>query len=302
MASRRWYLPLVLLTTLLMGSTFAVGKLGFADAPPLILAGLRFVLAGGSMVIILHVTHRPLPRGRVAWLKIALVGLLLTAGTTGPAFLSLRTISAGESALLLFTNPLLVVILARLFFGVRYRGRQWAGVVVGLGGVGITLASPITLNAGAGIVLVGSACWAISTLLIARWRIALDVWTLTAYQMLWGGVVLLFWGVLTEPLAVRLSGTLLVIVLWLAFMGSVVQFTIWFFLLHEGDPGKTSAFLFLAPLFGALFGWLLLGQPIGAHVAGGGLLILASIVLVQWPDRSTSDPGVSRAVGSETLR
>jgi hypothetical protein len=118
-----------------MGSTFAVGKLGFADAPPLILAGLRFVLAGGSMVIILHVTHRPLPRGRVAWLKIALVGLLLTAGTTGPAFLSLRTISAGESALLLFTNPLLVVILARLFFGVRYRGRQWAGVVVGLGGI-----------------------------------------------------------------------------------------------------------------------------------------------------------------------
>lgn len=116
MQSRRWHMPLVLLTTMLMGSTFAVGKLGFVDAPPLILAGLRFVLAGGLMIIILQVRHRPVPRGRMAWLKIALVGLLLTAGTTGPAFLSLRTISAGESALLLFTNPLLVVVLARFLF------------------------------------------------------------------------------------------------------------------------------------------------------------------------------------------
>lgn len=283
MRPQGWKIPLVLLTTLLMGSTFAVGKLGFVYAPPLILAGLRFVLAGGIMILSLGIMHRPKPQGLSSWLKIALIGLFLTAGTTGPSFLSLRTISAGESALLLFTNPLLVVMLSRLLYGTRYRIRQWVGVTAGLAGVGITLASPLSFKSGALIVLAGSACWAISTLLIAHWRTSMDVWTLTAYQMFWGGIVLLGWGTFSEPLTIAWSENLLMILIWLAVMGSVVQFTIWFYLLSHGDAGKTSAFLFLAPLFSALFGWLLLAQPIGLNVALGGLLILGSIVLVQWP-------------------
>ncbi len=237
------------------------------------------------MVIGVRVQHRPLPRRPSAWLKIALVGLFLTVGTTGPTFISLRTIGAGESSLLLFTNPLLVIILSRFLFGSQYPGRQWGGVLVGIAGVAITLASPVSMRSGAWIVLGGSFCWAVSTLLIAQWKIPIDVWTMTAYQMLWGGLVLLLWGILTEPLVVSLSWPLALIVLWLALMGSIVQFTIWFFLLQREDPGKTSALLFLAPLFGALFGWILLGQPVHLNVAGGGLLILVSIILVQWPDQ-----------------
>ncbi|MCL4351428.1 MAG: hypothetical protein M1318_02095, partial [Firmicutes bacterium] len=107
---------------------------------------------------------------------------------------------------------------------------------------------------------------------------------LTAYQMLWGGVVLLFWEVRTEPMAVRLSGTLLVIVLWLAFMESVVQFTIWFFPLPCPLP------------------------PCLVHCLGGSysgnrwefMLLGAAYGLVQWPDQSfsASDPGGSRCMRS----
>lgn len=286
MRSSRWYVGAVIATAL-MGSTFAVGKLGFAYVSPLILAGIRFVIAGGVMIIGVHVRRHPLPRGHLAWFKIALVGLFLTVGTTGPAFISLRTIGAGESSLLLFTNPLLVIILSRFLFGGQYLWRQWGGVLVGIVGVAITLASPVTLHSGAWIVLGGSLCWAVSTLLITQWRVPLDVWTMTAYQMLWGGLVLLLWGGLTEPLLVRMSWSLVIIVFWLAFMGSIGAFSIWFWLLQKGDPGKTSALLFLAPLFGALFGWILLGQPVHVNVAGGGFLILVSIVLVQWPERSS---------------
>ena len=45
----------------------------------------------------------------------------------GVYFLSLRTITASESSILTFTNPLLVVIFATIFMKVRYRFYQWIG-------------------------------------------------------------------------------------------------------------------------------------------------------------------------------
>ena len=52
------------------------------------------------------------------------------------------------------------------------------------------------------------------------------------------------------------------------------------YLLHKGEPGKTSAFLFLAPFFGVLTGWLLLGDPLYPSLLAGGLLIIIGIFLV----------------------
>lgn len=46
------------------------------------------------------------------------------------------------------------------------------------------------------------------------------------------------------------------VVLYLAIMGSIVQFAAWYYLLSHGDPGKTSAYLFLAPFFGVLSGFI----------------------------------------------
>jgi probable blue pigment (indigoidine) exporter len=65
-------------------------------------------------------------------------------------------------------------------------------------------------------------------------------------------------------------------------MGSIVQFATWYYLLSRGDPGKTSAFLFLAPFFGVLSGWLILGEVIHSYVYLGGLCIFIGIFLVNW--------------------
>lgn len=79
-----------------------------------------------------------------------------------------------------------------------------------------------------------------------------------------------------------INPTSVFIILWLAIMASIVQFAIWFYLLNEGDVGKTSAFIFMAPFFGVLAGWVLLDEVIELYVYLGGLLIFIGLFLVNW--------------------
>ncbi len=276
---------LVVITTSLMGSSFAVGKIGLQHVSPLLLVGIRFTLAGILMAILVRLFRRKHPDARRLWLRIAWIGLFQTAGVMGCIFLSLRTITAGESAILTFTNPLLVVIFGTLTLGLRYRALQWSGVVLGFMGVFITMGSEINWAIGTLFGSLSAVSWAIGTLLIKQWGSQFDTWVLTAYQMLFGGILLLMVSFAFETQAFVLNGESVFVIIWLAIPASIVQFAIWFFLLQNGNPGKVSAFLFLAPFFGVLTGWLLLGEGIGWSLAAGGSLIFLGIFLVNWPEK-----------------
>ena len=155
-------------------------------------------------------------------------------------------------------------------------------------GVLVTLGGHLTLHAGTVYGFSGALSWAIATLLIKRWGPSLDIWVLTAYQMLFGGIVLLMGSVVLETPMFIITAESVFVLLWLAVMASVVQFGIWFYLLQHGDPGRVSTFLFLAPFFGVLFGWLLLQEPIAGGTLIGGSLIILGIALVNWPARITT--------------
>jgi probable blue pigment (indigoidine) exporter len=275
-----FYGLLVIVTTLLMGSSFAIGKFGLTYVSPLLLVGLRFTIAGIIMAI--FVQKKPLPNSTKGWLQIVVIGALQTAGVMGCIFLSLRTITAGESSILTFINPLLVIIFGTIFLGLRYRKIQWAGVMIGFAGVIITLGFKLQIEIGTILGIGAAISWSIATLLIKKWGNNFNIWVLTAYQMLFGGILLLIMSLSLEDHFFIINPTSLFIIMWLAIMASIVQFAIWFYLLREGDPGKTSAFLFLAPFFGVVSGWFLLGEIIHWNVYFGGVLIFVGIFLVNW--------------------
>ncbi len=269
---------LLILATSLMGSSFAISQMGLHYASPLLLAGLRFSLAGLIMAPL--VRGRRHPDSAVVWARVALIGLLQTTGVMGAGFLSLTTITAGESAILIFTNPVLVVVLSALFLGSRYRRAQWAGVALGLAGVAIAIGATWHLQPGMIYALGGALIWSVATLLMKRWGPAVDLWVMAAYQMLIGGACLVFLGIVLEPPVFQLSLASVSILAWLVVMASIVQFGAWFYVLHHGDAARASTYLFLAPVFGVISGWLLLDQSIGTRVALGAVLVVAGIWLV----------------------
>ncbi|KIY23408.1 membrane protein [Mesobacillus subterraneus] len=270
---------LIMVTTFLMGSSFTVGKIGLTYASPLLLVGLRFTIAGVLMAII--VRKKPLPANISDWGRVFTIGLMQTAGVMGAIFLSLRTITAGESSILTFTNPLLVVLMGTVFLRIRYRLLQWIGAGVGFLGVFITLGFHLQLTTGTLLGLGAAVSWSIGTILIKKWGSLFNVWVLTAYQMLFGGIILLVMSLTMENPRLTINMASVSIILWLAIMASIVQFAIWFYLLNEGDPGKTSAFLFLAPFFGVLSGWMM-GEVVEWYVYAGGAFIFTGIFLVNW--------------------
>lgn len=274
------FTTLILLTTFLMGSSFAVVKIGLPYASPLLLAALRFTFAGIIMAVIVFVLKRPHPTSKENWTKLFIIGAFQTAGVMGCIFLSLRTITASESSILTFTNPLLVVVFGTIFLQIRYKLYQWIGVFLGIIGVSITMGAQIEFKVGILFGIFSAVFWAIATLLAKRWSSLFDTWVLSAYQMLFGGLLLFLGSFIFEKPFFVLNGTSLLILLWLSIMSSIVQFAVWFYILQKTDPGKTSAFLFLAPFFGVLSGWLLLEEPLYPSLIIGGFFIIIGIYLV----------------------
>jgi drug/metabolite transporter (DMT)-like permease len=263
-----------------MGSSFAVVKMGLPYSPPLLLAALRFILAGIMMGVVVIVLKRPHPADKGNWFKLFIIGALQTAGVMGCIFLSLRTITASESSILTFMNPLLVVIFGTIFFKTHYKIYQWIGVLFGLVGVCITMGAQIEFKIGILFGIFSAIFWAFATLLVKKWGEVFDTWVLSAYQMFFGGLILLLGCFIFDKPFFILNGSSLLILLWLSIMSSIVQFAVWYYLLQKSDPGKTSSYLFLAPIFGVLSGWLLLGEPLYPSLIIGGLLTIIGIYLV----------------------
>lgn len=274
------FVSLLLVITILMGIAFPIGKIGLMYAPPFFLMAIRFILAGGIQAIIAH--GKPLPKGYKQWLQVSIIGFLQSTCVMGCVYYSMSWITSGESAILTFMSPLLVIILGTVFTQTVYRTRQWIGFAVGFIGVFFTFGSQMNFNPGTFIGFMGAVCFATATLLIKRWGHCFHTDVLSGYQMLSGGIVLLILSIVTEHPYFIITVTSLSVVGCLVILCSIVQFSGWFYLLRKGDAGKTSSFLFLAPLFGVLSSWLLLGEQMTWHVAVGGVFICGGVFLVNW--------------------
>jgi probable blue pigment (indigoidine) exporter len=280
MTTKLTMVPVLLLitATFLMGSSFAVGKLGLHYFSPLLLTGYRFLLAGGLLLLIVGWFQPNRPRKAFIW-RASVIGSLQTAGVMGCIFISLQYISAGESAILTFTNPLFVLILSTLFLKEKHGARQWAGVLIGIIGVSIVMSGDMAINQGTLIGLLGAVFWASATLLYKRWdSLHANTWLLSGMQMTFGGILLLL-ACLTGDTTQVWNGQSTAILLWLAIPGSIVQFGLWYILLSKMNPARASSFLFLAPVFGVLTGAWLLDEPLHPLVLLGGCCVFAGIYL-----------------------
>jgi drug/metabolite transporter (DMT)-like permease len=177
-------------------------------------------------------------------------------------------------------------MLGTWFLGIRYGFSQWIGVLIGFLGVVVTLGFHLQLKTGTLLGLGSALSWAVATHLVKRWGSRFNIWVLTSYQMLFGGLLLLLMSLTLESPKIIINTESVGIVLYLAIMSSIVQFATWYYLLSQGDAGKTSAFLFLAPFFGVLSGWIILGEVVQWYVYIGGFFIFIGIFLVNWTSSS----------------
>jgi len=281
------YYATLIVATALMASSFIAGKVlltfGFTA---LLLVGWRFVTASFAVLAMALLLRENLfpklsPKQKAT---VALIGLLQTAGTMGLTFLSLRTITASTSGILLFTNPIWVALLAPWLLGESLSALRLLGLACGVAGVALALGgaafgdSPIS---GDLIGLLGALCWSLSTIVNKRAGLPIGTWTLTFWQMIVGALVLLAIAYSTGerwPDGVGLPQWLWF--LWLSVPGSAASFGLWFLALRKGGATRSSGYLFLAPFFTVIFSDLYLKTEVTLNQAAGGVLIGLALWLV----------------------
>jgi drug/metabolite transporter (DMT)-like permease len=288
------FIIILVSSTFLMGSSFVAGKILLSDGfPALLLVGWRFLVAAlATLPLVLsegHLVRALFPR-RVHSRDIALViliGLLQTSGVMGLLFLAMESIPASTAAILLFTNPIWVALLGRLFLKETLPPRRLAGLLCGVVGVGfaIRVGPEVLMGIGSSIgeliALGSSCCWAVATVLNKRAHLPIGPWALNFWQMLIGSLALLC---LAYSVGQRWPSEVSAIdwgrFLWLAIPASTGSFGLWFMALKRGGATKASGYLFLTPLFTVILSFLVLGSPLSWEQAIGGCLIGFGLWLV----------------------
>jgi drug/metabolite transporter (DMT)-like permease len=264
-----------------MGSSFVAGKILLATIPPIPLVGWRFVLAAAALLPLAWRAGLGVPRE--AWLGVAAVGLLQTASLMGLLFVAMRYVSAATASILLFTAPIWVALLARVFLAERLGAWRVAGLLLGVAGVALAVGVRDEAGSLTGSLLALGSAWSFAGATIVAKRMAAKVpsWTLTFWQMLVGSAALL---ALAEALGERWPDGVTAAewgwFVWLAIPASSGSFGLWFLALQWGGAARTSAFLFLAPLFTVALSAAILGERLGPARLAGGLLVGAAIWLV----------------------
>jgi len=273
---------LVNVATLTWATNMVLGRWLRDQIGPLTLAAARFLIASLLFAAVLQrrpPEERRLGRDRWLLLGMALSGVAIFAPTL---YLGLRFTTAVNATLVNGLGPLITGLLAALLIREPMSGRQITGAIAGLAGV-IALISGGSLafwqavrgNVGDLIVLGAVALWGLYSVLgrqVMRHRSALSA---TAFSAFLGLPLLLLaaaWEVQTFPVVVRPQ--LVLAVLYIGIAPTVIGFLSWNAGVRRLGSSGAMVFYNTLPLYGALLGYLVLGESIGpAHLVGGALII-----------------------------
>jgi drug/metabolite transporter (DMT)-like permease len=292
---------------LIWGSTYLAILFAIETIPPFLMAGARFLLAGGVLLAWTRWHGAPMPT-REEWRGATLVGLLLLLGGNGAVVWSEQWVPSGLVALLVATVPLWMVILHWLWGGGSRPGPALLlGIAWGLVGVALLVGSQ---EIGSGsredllgglVVLGGSLSWAFGSVWQRRARLPRHPHTASAAQMIGGGAGLLVAAALAgdlgrfDPGAVSLRSA--VSVLYLVVFGSLVAFSAYLWLLRVTTPARASTYAYVNPVVALLLGWGLAGEPLGGRTLLAAFVILTSVMIitVQGGVRRVSPPSAATA-------
>lgn len=277
-----------LVVYLIWGSTYLAIKYAIETLPPLLMAGTRFVLAGGILYGLMRLRGSP-TLTRDNWLASGIVGCFLLVGGNGGLVWAERSLPSGLAALLIATEPLWVVLLSWSHLRQRRRrGQVLLGVLIGFSGIWF-LVNPVNIAKGglsvSSIVVLGAAAsWAVGSLYALRAPLPASSLLASSMQMLVGGAVLLLVGSLKGELAhsvfTNVSARSLGAFFYLVVFGSIISFTAYNWLLRVASPTLVATYAFVNPVVAVGLGWILAGERLSIRSGIAGALIVVSVVLI----------------------
>ena len=214
--------------------------------------------------------------------KLILLGLFQTAGFTGFLIWALVEGGASRTAILVFTMPLWVSVMAWPFLQEKLSTLQWFAVSVCLIGI-VIIFNPLNLNNNifsCSLALASGFSWACGIILSKKIHLKfpkLDLLTMTAWQMLWGSIPLFLalFVVTSDPII--WTDYFIAIVLFNIIFVNAIAYLLWFFALKHLKASLVSMLSLVTPIGGGVSAWLLLDEIPNSTEKIGYFLILLGL-------------------------
>jgi len=270
------------------GSTWLFIKLGLEDLPPLTFAGIRFVISCAIVFTIIRIRGIQLPRARADWLLLAVTGILSFGFNYGLVFWGEQHISSGLAALLQATLPAFGLVFAHFHLPTeRLSWTRIVGVVLGVCGVAVVFSNQLAIAgrqalAGCVALILSAAFAAYSNVLVKAHAKNLNPAITTGGQMLFGLLLLLAVGIPLEGNPFRFHWTRMAVIalLYLAVVGSVIAFLLYYWLVQNMDVTKSMLIALVTPVVAVILGMIVLNEEFGWRTLAGGAMIISGIALI----------------------
>lgn len=268
------------------GATFLWLKIALVEMGPLTLNALRLTMTSLALLIAALFTRSAWP-GRKILPSLAFLGVFNIALPFVLITWSEKFISSGLASILNSTMPLFTILLA--FFFVpddRFSLSRGAGLALGFGGVVLLMSDQLGggidgLLWGAAAILLGSLSYAVAAI-YARRKTILEAPVMIAFgQSIFANLAL--WPMalaLESPVQLPKLPMTWVSLVWLGLLATAVGTTLYYYLLREVGPTRTSLITYIFPLVGVLLGWVFLNERVDWRLVVGGVLVISGVALV----------------------
>jgi probable blue pigment (indigoidine) exporter len=270
-----------LLFASLWASASVATKIGLLAGEPLVITNIRFVLAAALMLVWAHGVLREKWPPQNELLPLAIYGALNCAIYLGAFALAMREVTAGIGTLAVGLSPLMISILSAVFLKKRIGANVWGGLALGLLGVGVAtypnLVSSTATPRGIAIMATSMLSYAIGTVYYANRTWTSPRLVINGWQIFFGALLLLpLTLLLSHPEKNHNDPRFWGAIFWLAIPVSIGAVQLWLYLLKK-DAVSASLWLFLCPVLGFLYAWVVLGEPISHFTVIGTVLVIAGL-------------------------
>jgi drug/metabolite transporter (DMT)-like permease len=278
---------LIVTLCLIWGSTWVVIAEGLRDLPPMTSLGVRFVIAGIAFALIAPRLARLEGGGRPT-IGLSLVHAILILAVPYAVIYHAETkLPSGLVSVLWSVYPIMLAVSAHVLLPKeRMRPLEWAGLIVGFLGVAFMFwtdvrtigpeAIPVAL-----FLLISPFVSALGNCLIKRSNVATSSALMNRNGTLIAGATICVLAWSTErDIDVQWSGAAIFSIVYLALIGTVLAFGIYFWLLRHAPATYLSLIAFGIPAIALTLGALVGGEVVRAHTIGGMVLILGGVALI----------------------
>ena len=269
------------------GSTYLAIRVGVQDSPPLLFAGIRFIISGSLMLGYCKLKGFELPKGKADITNMAITGLLMLLCGNGLVVFAEQWVNSGIASLIIATVPLFMAIIEFFFLRtVKMDIKSISGLLLGFGGVAYLVLGNVDTAVidlkGLVVLMFASLFWAGGSVYSKFIRFKGHIFANIGTQMLAGGAGLVLVALMKGEFSeLHFTQNSVLALLYLIVFGSFVGYSCYIYILQKWPAAKAGTYAYVNPIVAIILGALLLREPISISVVISMIIVIIGIILVQ---------------------